>query len=103
MQLSGFGHEAIHTLDLPAGNRTSDQAICIHADALEAVVVTKDADFVINRTLRGSPQRLLVIATGNIGNRSLLYLIETNLRTIEQALATPAHVELSRVLLTIHE
>jgi predicted nuclease of predicted toxin-antitoxin system len=78
VQLSALGHDAIHTLDLPEGNRTSDQLICARADATDAAVVTKDADFVINRTLHGSPQRLLVIATGNIANPDLIHLIETN-------------------------
>jgi len=66
-------------------------------------VITKDANFVINRTLHGSPRRLLEIATGNISNPELMHLIETNLYAIEHALTTPAHVELSRVSLIIHE
>jgi predicted nuclease of predicted toxin-antitoxin system len=102
VQLSALGHDAIHTLDLPEGNRTSDQLICARADATDAAVVTKDADFVINRTLHGSPQRLLVIATGNIANPDLIHLIETNLDLIESALKTPAHVELGRESLVIH-
>lgn len=59
-----LGHEAVHTLDMPAGNRTADLAICLRADSDEAVVVTKDVDFFISRTLFGRPRRLLVIATG---------------------------------------
>lgn len=76
---------------------------CRQADATDATVVTKDADFVINRTLHGSPHRLLVIATGNIDNPALIKLIEGNLAVIEQALASRAHVELSMTSLTIHE
>lgn len=102
-RLAALGHEATHTLDLPEGNRTSDSAICIKADSTDAVVVTMDADFVINRTLHGSPQRLLVVATGNISNAMLLKLVEANLEAIEQALRTAAHVDLSKTTLTIHE
>lgn len=102
VRLSELGHEAIHTLDLPEGNRTPDRLICERADATGAVVVTKDADFVINRTLHGRPQRLLVIATGNIGNSHLIHLIEANLRVIESALQTQSHVELGRESLVIH-
>lgn len=68
-----------------------------------ATVVTKDADFVINRALHGSPRRLLVIATGNIGNAELMQLIESNLALITKALESVAHVELSRESLIIHE
>jgi predicted nuclease of predicted toxin-antitoxin system len=102
-RLTALGHEATHTSELVEGNRTTDRVICAHADAIEATVITKDADFVINRTLHGSPRRLLVIATGNIGNLKLLELIETNLPTIEGALVNAALVELGRDSLTIHD
>lgn len=49
-QLVALGHEAVHTLELPQGNCTTDQAICAWADEINAVVLTKDADFVISRT-----------------------------------------------------
>jgi predicted nuclease of predicted toxin-antitoxin system len=40
------GHDAIHTLDLPDGNATSDAGILAVADREQRVVVTKDTDFV---------------------------------------------------------
>lgn len=40
------GHDAIHTLDLPAGNRFTDRAIIGLSLREQRVVVTKDADFV---------------------------------------------------------
>jgi|GEM_PF-1797903 len=46
------GHEALHTLDLPDGNRTSDDDIIRHADRMDAVIVTKDQDFVDALILR---------------------------------------------------
>ena len=103
LQLNAAGHEAVHTLDLPEGNRTSDRTICRHADTRGAAVITKDSDFVISRTLHSSPHRLLVIATGNISNAVLIRIIAANLPAIVQALANPAHVELSRVSLTVHD
>ncbi len=43
--LSSHGHEAVHTLDLPAGNATSDEVINrISLDDLR-VVISKDTDF----------------------------------------------------------
>jgi len=101
--LNQLGHQSVHTLDLAEGNRTSDSTICQRADTDQAVVVTKDADFVINRALRGSPQRLLVVATGNIGNAALLHLIEANLATLEVVFESPAHVELNQTLLNVRD
>jgi len=45
-RLGTVGHDAVHTLDLPAGNRTTDAEICRLANLDDRVVVTKDADFV---------------------------------------------------------
>jgi predicted nuclease of predicted toxin-antitoxin system len=39
-------HDAVHTLDLPAGNHTSDGDIIASAIRESRIVVTKDRDFV---------------------------------------------------------
>jgi predicted nuclease of predicted toxin-antitoxin system len=65
------GCDAIHTLDLPAANRTSDEEVNEVADRERRVVVTKDADFVDSHLLQGRPAKLLLISTGNISNRAL--------------------------------
>lgn len=57
LRLEALGHEAVHTLDLQMGNRTPDLLICQQADATDAAVITKDADFIIHRTLHSSPKR----------------------------------------------
>ncbi|MCA9561381.1 MAG: DUF5615 family PIN-like protein [Myxococcales bacterium] len=76
------GHDAIHTLDLPEANRTSDQAVTRRADADDRVVITKDADFVVSHTRDGQPKRMLLVATGNITNRDLLTLFARHLPAI---------------------
>lgn len=40
------GHDALHTLDLPLGNRTPDADIVACAIRDNRIVVTKDSDFV---------------------------------------------------------
>ena len=45
------------------------------ADREERIVVTKDEDFVQSLWLKKQPQRLLLIAMGNIGNAELAQLI----------------------------
>ena len=46
LRLQEAGHDAIHTLDLPGGNRTPDSEIAELSGRDTRVVVTKDADFV---------------------------------------------------------
>ena len=61
----------------PGRERTTDQQIAGLADQDGWVVVTKDESFQYFRNshlLTGSPARLLVVATGNIGNDDLLPL-----------------------------
>ncbi|MFO0916216.1 MAG: DUF5615 family PIN-like protein [Pirellulales bacterium] len=69
--LTVAGCDAIHTLDLPDGNRTTDEQLIEVADREDRVLVTKDADFVDSHVLRGRPAKLLLISTGNISNRAL--------------------------------
>lgn len=72
--LQHAGHDAVHPSALPAGNHTTDTRITEIADSEFRVVVTKDLDFRDGHLLTGSPRRLLVVATGNIGNDDLLAL-----------------------------
>jgi len=54
-QLFDAGHDAIHCLGLPSGNRSSAAEIAAVADAGDRVVVTKDRDFRDAHLLRGVP------------------------------------------------
>lgn len=72
------------------------------ADAEGRVVVTKDRDFRNSHLLRGAPEKLLVVATGNTSNNELLALVEANLGQIETALRDAAFVELAGDRLIIH-
>jgi hypothetical protein len=46
LRLREAGNDAIHTLDLPKGNLTSDVEILAVASREQRVVITKNADFV---------------------------------------------------------
>ena len=102
LELSGFGHDAIHTLDFPAGNRTTDADIIAAAIRESRVVVTKDSDFVTSFLLRGVPPKLLLISTGNISNDALSKLLAANMAALEAAFTQHNFVELSASTLTIH-
>lgn len=97
------GYDVLHTSDLPAHNRTTDQVIVAIADQEDRVVVTKDADFVDSFILHGRPNRLLVITTGNISNTDLELLVAPALPAIVAAFTTHRYVELSRTALVIHQ
>ena len=97
------GHDAIHTLDLPLGNRTPDSTLLEVALREQRVVVTKDDDFVQSHMISGDPERVLLVTTGNIGNAELERLLRANVVPIITALESGNLVEIGRNALTIHD
>lgn len=96
------GHDVVHTLDLPQGNRTIDREICAISLREQRIVITKDADFVNSFLLIGEPFKLLLVSTGNIDNAGLERLFARNLAQIEQAFESQAFVEIDRQSLIVH-
>jgi predicted nuclease of predicted toxin-antitoxin system len=78
--------EAAHTFDLGLLG-ASDVAIFEAARAADAVVMTKDADFVELVDRRGPPPQVVWVTTGNVTNAALRALV---------AAAWPRAVELLR-------
>ena len=97
------GYDAVHTLDLELGNRTPDSEITLIADRDGRIVVTKDDDFVQSFLLRNTPQRLMLVASGNIGNAELERLIIAALPSIMEAFETAHYIEIGKNSLIIHE
>jgi predicted nuclease of predicted toxin-antitoxin system len=100
--LCAEGYEAIHTLDLMNGNRTSDKEINALSLAEQRIVITKDADFVDSFLLSKCPYKSLLISTGNISNKELKDIMNKNLPTIVAALTDYHYVELTRNSLIEH-
>jgi predicted nuclease of predicted toxin-antitoxin system len=100
--LRNAGHDAVHTLDLPRQNATSDAEITTIAEQEQRIVVTKDADFVETFVLSHRPPKLVVIATGNIRNVELEAIIITALPALITALETNDYLEITRYALIIH-
>lgn len=94
--LNQAGHDAVHTLGLPNGNRSTDRQVAERADADGRVVVTKDRDFREGHLLARTPRQLLVIATGNITNNELLSLFELHLEAIVSGFEEADFAELSQ-------
>ena len=98
--LARHGHEAIHTLDLPDKNATSNALINQMSVDQQRVVVSKDADFFYSHLLQGRPWKLLLIRTGNISTRDLCSLLQAHLKAIEAALQIHTLVEIDRTTVT---
>ncbi|HZG54176.1 MAG TPA: DUF5615 family PIN-like protein [Pyrinomonadaceae bacterium] len=101
-RLRESGHEAIHTLDLPLGNRTPDSAINELSFLEGHVVVTKDADFVNSFLLHRRPSKLLLISTGNIRNAELEVLFLSNLESIAAQFDTFDFIEINQQAIIFH-
>ena len=99
--LNRAGHDALHTIRLPDGDRSTDSQIAERADTEERVVVTKDQDFRDAHLLARSPRQLLVVATGNITNDALVSLFELHLDAIVSALDEADFVELTKDALAL--
>lgn len=100
--LISLGHDAIHTLDLPDGNRTTDQAINELSIREERVVVTKDSDFVNSLLIRKTPFKLFLVSTGNIKNKDLENLFQVNIDQIVSLFEKYTFVEMNRDSIIIH-
>lgn len=100
--LTASGPNAVHTLDLPEGNRTTDAEIARRADAEGRVLMTKDADFVRAHVLGGSPRRLWLVSTGNLRNDALERIVERHIGVVADLFATAAFVEMTADALVVH-
>jgi predicted nuclease of predicted toxin-antitoxin system len=94
--LGSAGCDAVHTLDLPDGNRWTDKQVIEWADREQRAVVTKDADFVNSHLLDTKPARLLLISTGNISNRELEQLVVPLIPDLVQEFKAHTFLELGR-------
>lgn len=96
------GHNAIHTLELPVGNATTDSALLQYAAEQNCVIITKDSDFTTSFWLNNRPEKLLLISTGNIENKELETLLTTNFDQIISDLTSNQFVELTREHVVVH-
>src|SRR2546428_220645 len=92
--LQAAGHDALHTRQLAAQNRTTDQDLNALSLKEQRAVVTKDTDFYHSHLLHGKPWKLLLVRTGNIRTRDLKALFERHLPEIIAALEQNSLVEL---------
>jgi predicted nuclease of predicted toxin-antitoxin system len=94
--LQTAGHDAVHTRQLTAQNRTTDVVLNELSLNEQGVVITKDTEFYHSHLLHGKPWKLLLIRTGNIRTRDLKTLFRQHLPAIVAALEKNSLVELDR-------
>ncbi len=97
------GHDALHTIPLTDGNRSTDGVVMRRADADARILVTKDIDFADSHLLRGTPRRLLLVSSGNVTNAALMALFEKHFTAIAVALEEAAFVEVSVEGIAVHD
>lgn len=95
--LTQHGHDAIHTLDLPAENATKDNVINQISVNKERIVVSKDSDFFYSHLVLGRPWKLVMVKTGNISTQDLCALFERHVSELETALTQHSLVEIDRI------
>ena len=100
-RLRDAGHDALHTLDLAAGNRTTDAEIN-ELSTHGSRVMTKDTDFVDSYLLFHRPHKLLLIPTGNIANADLEDLFVAHIPAISTAFESYDYLELTRTAWVFH-
>lgn len=99
--LTAAGCDAKHTLDLPDGNRSSDEQVNEVAELERRVVISKDADFVDSHLLHGRPSKLLLISTGNASNAELEALFVPLIPDIVREFGINSFLELGRAGLVV--
>jgi predicted nuclease of predicted toxin-antitoxin system len=89
-------HEAIHTRELLAKNRTKDSEINEISIREERIVLSKDTDFYHSHLLQGRPWKLVLVRTGNIGARDLIELFQRHLPALIASLEENTLIEVYR-------
>ena len=96
------GVNALHTIELPDQNRSSDGDIINVAEEQGRIVISKDSDFLDNYILSGKPSKLLIVSTGNITNNDLITLFDKNLDELKSLFAKNSVIEISRTEIIVH-
>jgi predicted nuclease of predicted toxin-antitoxin system len=102
IQLIDAGHDVVHSMELPDGNRTSDVELATIADREDRIMVTKDRDFEVSHLLGSPPGKLLLVTTGNVANSALLELFASAMDDVEEAFVHSRYVEVSATSLIVH-
>ncbi|MBI2269674.1 MAG: DUF5615 family PIN-like protein [Bacteroidetes bacterium] len=96
------GYDSIHTLDLPAKNRTKDNQIISVSTTENRIVISKDNDFLESFLLSGRPSKLVLVKTGNIKNAALIEIFSAHMEAISKLLLENSLIEINRTEIVVH-
>jgi predicted nuclease of predicted toxin-antitoxin system len=65
-------------------------------------VISKDSDFLESYLLTNSPEKLVLVKTGNIRNTDLLLIFENNLNSLCSLLSESSLIEINKVEIIVH-
>ena len=84
--LSSFGHQADHVFDIDM-NTAEDTEIWAYALEVQAVIITKDEDFIKLSLIREKSPSIIWLRIGNTSKQALLKWFGELLPAIEKSLA----------------
>lgn len=97
------GHDSIHTIELPKANDTQDNEILKICLEENRIVISKDADFLESFLINKSPEKLILVKTGNIRNEELLTLFKHNLKYLCTSIEKNDLIEINKTDIIIHK
>ena len=101
--LKGRGFDVIHTDDLPNKEFTTEDEIREISVRESRILVTKDSDFLDSFYVKGIPSKLLLVSTGNIKNKVLISLFDSNIEKLNELFSDYSFVELDNFEILGHE
>ncbi len=66
------GFSVVHVNKILNGDKTTDQEIADHCNNSDAILITKDEDFIDSYLLKKQPRKLIKINLGNISTQLLI-------------------------------
>lgn len=90
------GFDALHTLDLPNGNASTDNEINEISLRDNRIVISKDVDFYDRFWQKLEPYKLIYLTTGNIPTKKLIEIFENNLSVIIENISFYSVIEINR-------
>jgi predicted nuclease of predicted toxin-antitoxin system len=97
------GFDSIHTLDLPDKNKTKDIQVVRIAYEENRIVISKDIDFLESFLIKSEPHKLIMVKTGNITNKQLIKIFESNLGLIIKMISRSNLIEIGKTDIAEHE
>ena len=97
------GHDCIHTIELAKANNTQDNEILKISLDEKRIIISKDSDFLESFLLKKSPEKLILVKTGNIRNDELMKLFKLNLEYILSSIKENDLIEINKTDIIIHQ